>query len=338
MRLSKESTKESQRLEALKLAWTSKQRADAIRTNWGRDHDKECGALLEMGQIVIPFNKGDPGSKKKSKSIRKAMYVTARVGSTIKDSECFIVNNTVTEIRLNDLLRFDNVAPGFICTIQVYGLDLPEKEKIKYLRHDAGFELWASVKLKQEDMTGKLQNRSLQIGQRAPRIPKLFGTIEMKLSGAIPVFCDIIKEGFLNMWTEEDGPQWKMLWVILKNGRLRGGKDPRFTSKTANFQVEITNGLKISESTRKRPNSFQLRDFSGRTILAASSKDEMSDWIKTIRKHKEYLKRWGRLKPDEDEGTSDVESDSDLDSGNELEQLKEIKISKNIKKTNWSRR
>ena len=73
---------------------TSKQRADAIRTNWGRDHDKECGALLEMGQIVIPFNKGDPGSKKKSKSIRKAMYVTARVGSTIKDSECFIVNNT----------------------------------------------------------------------------------------------------------------------------------------------------------------------------------------------------------------------------------------------------
>ena len=103
--------------------------------------------------------------------------------------------NLVTEIRLNDLLRFDNVAPGFICTIQVYGLDLPEKEKIKYLRHDAGFELWASLKLKQEDMTGKLQNRSLQIGQRAPRIPKLFGTIEMKLSGAIPVFCDIIKEG-----------------------------------------------------------------------------------------------------------------------------------------------
>ena len=199
--------------------------------------------------------------------------------------------NLVTEIRLNDLLRFDNVAPGFICTIQVYGLDLPEKEKIKYLRHDAGFELWASLKLKQEDMTGKLQNRSLQIGQRAPRIPKLFGTIEMKLSGAIPVFCDIIKEGFLNMWTEEDGPQWKMLWVILKNGRLRGGKDPRFTSKTANFQIEITNGLKISESTRKRPNSFQLRDFSGRTILAASSKDEMTEWIKTIRKHKEYLKR-----------------------------------------------
>ena len=141
-------------------------------------------------------------------------------------------------------------------------------------------------------MTGKLQNRSLQIGQRAPRIPKLFGTIEMKLSGAIPVFCDIIKEGFLNMWTEEDGPQWKMLWVILKNGRLRGGKDPRFTSKTANFQIEITNGLKISESTRKRPNSFQLRDFSGRTILAASSKDEMTEWIKTIRKHKEYLKRF----------------------------------------------
>ena len=198
----------------------------------------------------------------------------------------------VTEIRLNDLLRFENVAPGFICTIQVYGLDLPEKEKIKYLRHDAGFELWASLKLRQEDMTGKLQNRSLQIGQRAPRIPKLFGTIEMKLSGAIPVFCDIIKEGFLNMWTEEDGPQWKMLWVILKNGRLRGGKDPRFTSKTANFQIEITNGLKISESTRKRPNSFQLRDFSGRTILAASSKDEMTEWIKTVRKHKEFLKRF----------------------------------------------
>ena len=73
---------------------TSKQRADAIRTSWGRDHDKECGALLEIGQIVIPFNKDDPGSKKKSKSIRKAMYVTAKIGSNIKDSECFIVNNT----------------------------------------------------------------------------------------------------------------------------------------------------------------------------------------------------------------------------------------------------
>lgn len=86
---------------------TSKQRADAIRTSWGHDHDKECGAVLEIGQIVIPFNKDDSGSKKKSKSIRKAMYVTAKIGSNIKDSECFIVNNTGKLLYRFNLTRYD---------------------------------------------------------------------------------------------------------------------------------------------------------------------------------------------------------------------------------------
>ena len=57
------------------------------------------------------------------------------------------------------------------------------------------------------------------------------------------------------------------------------------------IKIEITGDLKISESTRRRPNSFQLRDFNGRTILAAQSREEMNDWIHEIRKHKSNLKK-----------------------------------------------
>ena len=51
------------------------------------------------------------------------------------------------------------------------------------------------------------------------------------------------------MWTEEDGPEWRMLWVILKNGKLKGGKDPR--NREQNFilkqtYVKYANIFKIS--------------------------------------------------------------------------------------------
>ena len=91
-----------------------------------------------------------------------------------------------------------------------------------------------------------------------------------------------------------------MLWVQLKNGKLRGSRDPAGRGLNV-FQIELTSGLKIQESTRRRPNSFQLRDFNGRTILSAASKEEMSEWMRTIRKHKEYLKRWGRFGDIEDD-------------------------------------
>ena len=260
-----------------------------MRRNWGRDEDTECGAVLEIGQLMIPWVATD--NKKKSKSsARKAIYLVMKIGSVVKDTECFVLHNNTPTVRFLDTIMFENVAPGFICTIEIYGMDLGEKEKIKHLRYDAAFTLWGKVQLRQEDMTGKLQNRSIALAQKAPRGYQMFGTIEMKLSGAIPAFCEIIREGFLHMWTEHDGPDWKHMWVILKNGKLKGGKDPRF-GKNSVFEIEITNGLKISESTRKRPNSFQLRDYNGRTILAAHSKDEMQDWIKTIRKHKDSLKR-----------------------------------------------
>ena len=253
----------------------------------------ECGAVLEIGKLMIPWHNMADGKKSKSKSSsRKAIYLALKIGAVVKDTECFVLQNGTPTVRFPDTVIFENVAPGFVCTIEIYGLDLAEKEKIKHLRYDAAFTLWGSLQLRQADMTGKLQNRSIRLAQKAPRGYQMFGTMEMKLSGAIPAFCETIREGFLNMWTEHDGPDWKHLWVILKNGKLKGGKDPRFESKNSVFQIEITNGLKISESTRRRANSFQLRDFNGRTILAAHSKDEMQDWIKTIRKHKDSLKRY----------------------------------------------
>ena len=103
-----------------------------------------------------------------------------------------------------------------------------------------------------------------------------------------------------------------MLWVQLKNGKLRGSRDPAGRGPNV-FQIELTSGLKIQESTRRRPNSFQLRDFNGRTILSASSKEEMSEWMRTIRKHKEYLKRWGRFaetdQDDQDESDNRIIGD-----------------------------
>lgn len=151
-------------------------------------------------------------------------------------------------------------------------------------------------------MTGKLQNRRLKMTTRAPKT--LVGRMELKLMGAIPTFCEVIHEGFLNLWTETNGPEWRMLWVQLKNGKLRGSRDPAGRAQSV-FQIEVTSALKIQESTRRRPNSFQLRDFSGRTILAASTKEEMSEWMRVIRRHKEHLKKWGRFTDDNDDSVDE---------------------------------
>ena len=175
----------------------------------------------------------------------------------------------------------------------MWGLNLPEKEKMKHLRYDAGFESWGQFQLRQEDTTdGKLKQRKLRLTTRAP--PTLTGHIELKIMGAVPSFCEVIQEGFLNLWTETNGPEWRMLWVQLKNGKLRGSRDPAGRGPNV-FQIELSADLKIQESTRRRPNSFQLRDFNGRTILAAGNKEDMTDWMRTIRRHKEHLKRWGRF-------------------------------------------
>ena len=81
---------------------------------------------------------------------------------------------------------------------KVWGLNLPEKEKIKHLRYDVGFESWGSCQLRQSDMNGKLSQHKLRLTSRAP--PTLQGQIDMKVMGAIPCFCDVVHEGFLNLW------------------------------------------------------------------------------------------------------------------------------------------
>ena len=99
-----------------------------------------------------------------------------------------------------------------------------------------------------------------------------------------------IQEGFLNLWCDERS-QWDFVYVKLRNGKLYGYDPSVGKSKGEIFSLELTGDLKISESSKKRANSFQLRDFQGRTILAATSKQEMMDWIAQLRKHKNHLKR-----------------------------------------------
>lgn len=332
VKLSKASSQEIQRLQALKLAWSSKQRADAIRVHWGKDYDVECGALLEFSHMSIPFTPRP--SKKKT---RRAVYITIQCGASLIESELFVITNDSIEVRFPDKLKLDNVAPNFVVFVQVWGLNLPVKEKMKHLRYDAGFESWGQCQLRQDDTTdGKLKQRRLRLTTRAP--PTLTGHIELKVMGAVPCFCEVIHEGFLNLWTETNGPEWRMLWVQLKNGKLRGSRDPAGRGAHV-FQIELSSDLKIQESTRRRPNSFQLRDFNGRTILAAGSKDDMGEWMRTIRRHKEHLKRWGRFGGDGSVGDDD---DDGVNTGNPWERLfegssTEIKVlSKNKKRRSRS--
>ena len=70
---------------ALKLAWSSRRRTDAIRSNWGVDHDEECGALLEFSQISIPLN---PARNTKKRN-RRAVYITGKCGSKVVERKAW---------------------------------------------------------------------------------------------------------------------------------------------------------------------------------------------------------------------------------------------------------
>ena len=170
-------------------------------------------------------------------------------------------------------------------------MDLPpEKAKLKALDPKTKFALWGKTCLTSSDMTKTTQIKNMSLTPHTPRFHAPSGKIEFKLTSAIPTFCDVLKEGFLHVWMEEDGV-WKFVYVKLKNGKLYGYDPSDGKNKTEKLSVEITGELKISESSKRRANSFQLRDFNGRTILAATSKEDMNDWMQLLRKHKRHLKR-----------------------------------------------
>ena len=50
---------------------------DAIQNNWSKFYDEECGAIVELDRIIIPFSVVE---RKKKKQFRRAIYVVARIG------------------------------------------------------------------------------------------------------------------------------------------------------------------------------------------------------------------------------------------------------------------
>ena len=163
------------------------------------------------------------------------------------------------------------------------------------------------------DMTGRLKFHSAQLTTMAPSLPRFYGTMSGKLCGHIFVLSDTVYEGFLNVWTAADddtigsmgSPQWRLVWVTLQNGHfkvslefktknqhnnLKGFDDPR-TQSTVLFDIEVTGELNIRPLVNGRRYSFDLRDFSGRTVLAANCQADMDKAISVLKTHKHHLKR-----------------------------------------------
>ena len=192
--------------------------------------------------------------------------------------------------------------------VDLYGMELPEKEK-KGLSPESKFVHWARCKLSGRDATNKTSWVTLTVLPNAPKYPSFTGKITLRLATAVPALCQVFKEGYLNLWNEGVDNSWKFIFVRLKNGKLRGF-DPTKGDKKCNdlVQIDVTSHLKLSESSRKRQFSFQLRDFDGRTVFAATSKEDMLAWMEAIRVHRRHLKLWGKI---EETGVEEASNEPD---------------------------
>ena len=258
----------------------------------------ECGALLELDGIRIPFAEGD-----KKKKFRRAIFIVARVGHKVESSELLTFGQGVTEIVIPNKLRFTDVSPAFKLCVEIYGMELPEKEKLKGIDPNAKFTIWGTLNLSAKDMINASCRKNYEISYNAPTLPVIFGMIDIRLCGAVPALCDTIQEGYLSIWQENETRLWNMFFVKIRNGKIHlyDGKDKKYLS-----QIDFSDDIKVCESTRQRDHSFQIRYQNQRTVFAASCGEEMQQWIRSIRRHKEHLKEWGRLKKiDQVQDTSD---------------------------------
>ena len=286
--LAKSATRENQRLDAMRCAFTAQLAATATQQHWTQYRNAECGAILELDRIRIPFGTIDG---KKRKPFRRAIYVVCRVGDQVRDSELYTFGKECSEVSVSNKIVFSDVDPAFQLSLELYGMELPDKERLKGIDPNGKFVLWARVTLTAQEMDKKIQRKRLEVRPNAPRAQGLTGYIHFRMVSAIPVFCDVAREGFLNFWAEEGEHLWRFIYVKLRDGKLTGYDPSGIDKKKKIIEIEITGQLKISESSKKRANSFQLRDFNGRTILAASTKEEMHHWMATLRKHKAHLKK-----------------------------------------------
>ena len=157
----------------------------------------------------------------------------------------------VPELKIPTKFRFQKVASDFKLILQgkglekrlfylillykslykVYGRELADKPRLKDLSPRAKFDLWAQVELSLPDMTNRLKFHTAQLTSMAPSVPRLYGTISGKLCGQVPILSETIYEGFLNVWTATEestdslsAPQWRLVWVTLRNGHFKVGK------------------------------------------------------------------------------------------------------------------
>ena len=125
----------------------------------------------------------------------------------VMDTELYIVGKDVAELKISKKFRFEKISSDFKMSISLYGLELGVKANLKTLSPRSQFQLWAQTELTLTDMTNKMKFHSLQLTSHAPTVPRIYGTLSAKLSGAVPVLCETVYEGFLNVMAEYDtGP------------------------------------------------------------------------------------------------------------------------------------
>ena len=56
------------------------------------------------------------------------------------------------------------------------------KEKLNSIPPNAKFSKWAAAELKMKDMTAKIQTHTLETTKIAPKIPRIYGTINCRLT------------------------------------------------------------------------------------------------------------------------------------------------------------
>ena len=99
----------------MKTAFTSKLRSDAIRADWGIHIDDESGATIELSELALPF------IQFQKKDYRRACYVVVKTGSTVIDSELFVITRMVPELKVPTKFRFERIASDFKVNVMGYG-------------------------------------------------------------------------------------------------------------------------------------------------------------------------------------------------------------------------
>lgn len=288
LKLSKSASRENQRLDALRQAWTSHLRQIGIINEWNLSNDPECGALIQLDKLKLYF-----GANESKKKFRRAIYITGRIGHKVEQTDLFIFTEDFQEISIPNTLNFKNIDQAFELHLDIFGLEIPVKSKLKDIDPNSTFNHWGALTLNNADLGKSGRQKNYRVCSGAPKLPILFGLIDLRISGVVPSLCDKLKQGALDIFIENGSTRsWEMVNLKLQSGKLT---IESFDRRTKIGHILITTDLKVTESTNQRKFTFQIRSNSQRTIFGTASDEEMNSWIQQIRKHKENLKKWNQL-------------------------------------------